>query len=157
MVFLAGRLYTRIHVHQRLYFDDALVIFAWMLLLISTVIWQHVAKDFYELMNLQIGPSFADHVHTYLVNSIPITIFFYTGLWTVKLSFLIFFRRLGSMVRNQKSHWWVVSTFTVVTWITTFGLIPYHCMTDSLESLRGQTRPTLHACTRLMRSRGLCI
>ena len=62
------------------------------------------------------------------------TIFlFYTSLWTVKISVIVYFHRLGQKVRGQKIWWWFVLGFTIATWATCIGDIQYSCLLDSLD------------------------
>lgn len=119
---------------RRLYADDFLVLFSWLLLLATAIIWQCVSNDLYQMLAVNSGhlspppATFNTDSERYLKSSLPIIIFFYTGLWSVKLSFLLFFRRLGNKVRGQKLHWWIVTGFTLVTWCTCIGTIQYDCL-----------------------------
>ena len=136
-IFLTARVGIRIKVFHRLYADDALAMFAWVLLLISTIIWQ-VSKDkMYENIAVSAGqlypppPDMPHNTEVYLRRSVVVIVFFYTGLWSIKLSFLLFFRRLGQKVRNQKLVWWTVLTVTVATYFACLGTIEYRCLAGS--------------------------
>jgi len=58
----------------------------------------------------------------------------YTSLWCVKLSFLIFFYRLGpKLISNIKWHWWSVFCFTITSYGITFATAPYKCAFGGIE------------------------
>ena len=59
----------------------------------------------------------------------PITqIFFYNALWAVKISFLIFFRRIGVVALPAvKRYWTVVLVLTIAAYIGAWLLNPYDC------------------------------
>ena len=58
---------------------------------------------------------------------------FYTCLWSVKISVLVFFHRLGQKVRGQRIWWWCVLGVTIATWATCIGDIQYPCLLRALE------------------------
>lgn len=58
-------------------------------------------------------------------------ILFYSVLWLVKLSFLMFFWRLGSKVRRQKILWWFIMVFTLLAWVACVADIQYKCYLNS--------------------------
>ena len=63
-------------------------------------------------------------------------VFFYTCLFGVKLSFLLFFRRLGAKVRGQRTWWWIVVFVTTATWLSLMGVLDWPCLLRP----RGKTR-----------------
>jgi hypothetical protein len=57
--------------------------------------------------------------------------FFYTSLWSIKLSFLVFFKRLiPSSLRNLRIYWTVVLAITIITYIGVWGVNPYKCWAE---------------------------
>lgn len=64
-------------------------------------------------------------------------VFFYTGLWSVKLSFLVFFKRLGQNVRNQQIVWWTVLLITIGSYLACLSIIDYRCLASSFSYLEG--------------------
>jgi hypothetical protein len=59
---------------------------------------------------------------------------FYGGLWSVKLAFLLFFRRLGVRSIHSLDRWWcVVTGITAVCYFVCFATLPYHCTLVSFE------------------------
>lgn len=71
----------------------------------------------------------------YYKGSVVILIFFYTSLWSVKISFLFFFKRLGQNVRWQKILWWCVFAFTAATYFVCIGDIQYACLAAPLMEI----------------------
>ena len=141
-LFIIARVYARISAFKRLFLDDYLVFAAWFMYLGSAIIWQLFKGYLYEdelvsaglqVPNLQTIPQ--DTV-IYLRASLAVIILFYTSLWFIKFSFLVFFRRLGDKVKGQKILWWVVFGLTLVTWIiTTFGTPHYSCLVNDFAYL----------------------
>lgn len=133
-IFVTLRIYARIIAFRRIYTDDGLVFFAWVVLLINTIIWQERKEALYENIAVSTGQlypppaDFPSRVESYLRSSVVVIVFFYTGLWSVKLSFLIFFRRLGRNVLNQLFVWWAVLVITVGSYLASLGTIVYQCL-----------------------------
>ncbi|KAJ4346702.1 uncharacterized protein N0V89_010634 [Didymosphaeria variabile] len=60
----------------------------------------------------------------------------YTSLWCVKLSFLLFFYRLGPrLIQGMKWHWWGVAIFTMLAYGATFATYPYMCSFGTYEQI----------------------
>ena len=140
LCFLLFRLFVRIKSYQKLYSDDFLVIAAWAMLLTNTVIWHVMVPNLYEVDGVQSGqeqqrPGFANNLTSLLHSLLPVTVLFYSCLWTVKLSFLLFFRRLGSKVRGHKVWWWCILIITILTWIACIASIQYRCSVGSFDSI----------------------
>jgi hypothetical protein len=59
----------------------------------------------------------------------PITqLFFYNAVWAIKISFLIFFRRIGVIALPAvKRYWTIVFTLTIAAYIGGWLLNPYDC------------------------------
>lgn len=139
IIFVAFRFIARIRIFGRLQLDDGLVLFAWLALLINVVLWQTGADSLYEYIAVtsrQLWPpplGFEHRFEVFLRKDAATLILFYTGLWSVKLSFLLFFKRLGQNVRHQGKIWWVVLAITVAAYIVGVGTIPYRCMVSSFS------------------------
>ncbi|KAL0261726.1 hypothetical protein SLS55_003156 [Diplodia seriata] len=93
------RFFLRFHVFRRFYLDDAFVLFAWIIALSITISWQILAKDMYldnrVASGRQLPPvDFVPRVERFLKGSAAIVFLFYSTLWAIKLSFLLFFRRI---------------------------------------------------------------
>jgi hypothetical protein len=53
---------------------------------------------------------------------------FWCALWSVKISFLAFFRRLSANVRLYKNAWWIIVTLTGLAFIACVAVYPYPCL-----------------------------
>lgn len=105
----------------------------------TSILWQIKLPVLYEYYAVMAGKrpfdaAFVDKHTAFLRALVPFTILFYSTLWLVKLSFLIFFRRLGSKVKGQKIWWWFILVVTVLTWLACIADIDYRCLLDSYLS-----------------------
>jgi hypothetical protein len=59
----------------------------------------------------------------------PVTqVFFYTSLWSVKIGFLIFFRRIGACrLPILRRYWICVMGITIATYLSVWAVNPYDC------------------------------
>ena len=122
--------------------DDVLVIVAWLLQLGTAVLWSVEKGGLY----LQYGVTNGDIAVTSDVSkkirdfnwcAVVLEAMFYACLWNIKLSFLIFIRRLGEKVAGLRLLWWLVTGLVVASFFTCIGVIPYQCLIPPLETLKG--------------------
>lgn len=117
------------------------MVFAWLLALLTAIVWQIVAVYMYQFISItngQLWPppaSFVRDTEKSSTVALVVTVFFYTSLWAVKLAFLLFFRRLGHNVTGQKVLWWLVCIFTLAAYVVCIGTIPYSCLAVPLPEL----------------------
>jgi hypothetical protein len=143
-IFLVIRIFSRLRIQRRLYWDDAFVLFAFVLALITAALWQWQAPSMYWLLGALAGTeqstSLADvfkKQKLWLKVSLVVQLFFYTSLTAVKLSFLLFFRRLGDRVPKFNWFWWPVVLFVLAIWFASIGNTQYECELGSTELLNG--------------------
>lgn len=139
MVFVIIRIFARLKALEKLFVDDVFVILALIMTFASAILWQTYAKFMFQLLAVaygsQPGPNFATDFEHYSKASAAVVILFYSTLWAIKISFLIFFKRLGKNVRQQKLLWWSIFGFTMATYFASIGVIPYSCFVDSLDEV----------------------
>lgn len=141
LIFLVLRLVSRFRAGSRqLFLDDWFAIFASILVLITAALWQWTAADMYYVLDISAGLSVPDaDFYTKLILfariQFVVEFFFYTTLIAVKLSFLLFFRRLGQRVQGQQYIWWPVLFFSLVSYIVSLGDIQYACELGPAETL----------------------
>ena len=128
---------------RTLYADDNLVILAWVMLLGSSIMWQINTPMLYEQYAVRSGhklptPDFMEWYHAFIKTTVVYTLPFYSCLWTVKLSFLIFFRRLGVKVTRQRVWWWVVLVLVVGSWVDCVADLDYQCTLGSMKTIQGE-------------------
>lgn len=140
-IFVAFRAWVRLRAFKKFFVDDAFVLVALVMLLATAILWQCVSKYMYQALyiasgeSLVIPPTFIADSQTYLRAMLALIFFFTTGLWSVKISFLLFFRRLGENVSGQEVHWWTAFAFTVATYFVSIGTIQFHCLTPAFAEI----------------------
>lgn len=138
--FLALRFYSPLNNQKRIFWDDVLVTFAFLLTLATAILWQWQAPVMYWFLGVDAGTEtatadiFSKQV-LWLRVSIIVQVFFYTSLTAVKLSFLFFFKRMGENVNKFGWYWWPVTMFVLAIWSMTLGNMQYNCETGSSEHI----------------------
>jgi hypothetical protein len=59
-------------------------------------------------------------------------------VFTVKLAYLFFFRRLVVRLRNLEIWWWFVVTFTIAGWVASLVSSWSTCQSFTLEGIMGK-------------------
>ena len=132
-LFLPVRGYYRIKRFNRLFFDDALVLLAWICLFITAVIWQTRVWIVYYVWNVSDGKvypppaNFFELVDKQVHQGLAVTFMNIVSLWSVKFAFLVLFRRMSRNVRGFDLLWWAVFLFTVATLAVCVGVQAYDC------------------------------
>lgn len=140
-VFLVLRLVSRLQTGtRRLFWDDGLAFFAWLLVLVTAALWQWSAREMYYILDVSAGlatpdADFVVRVIRFARIQFVVELFFYTTLFAVKLSFLLFFRRLGHRVNGQQYIWWPVFIFAWISYAVSVGDIQYVCELGPIETL----------------------
>lgn len=95
------------------------------------------AYEFFDVTSGQVFPpptTFYDAAERYRKAKVAAWALFFTTLWLVKGSFLIFFWRLSENVTGQKALWWAVAAFTAATYLVCIGTIEYKTLQGSTKS-----------------------
>lgn len=153
--FVPLRLYVRWKVFRRLFIDDAFVVLAYLLLLTFSCYWQVRVKSFYVVLEVAAGhalpgPDFRYHYSHYLKVHLICFVLYGFSLWSVKLAFLIFFKRLGHRIRYQYIAWWIVFVWNIVAFIAFMGYANWRCMTATPENAEGSMIEVKSAFLRLI-------
>jgi hypothetical protein len=114
------------------------------MLLGNTIMWQVNETPLYLQLSVIFGKTFPSpdslRLAKGLLRSILASnILFYCCLWSVKLSLLFFFRRLGNQVRGHDIWWWVVMVITVGSWAACIGNNQFDCALKPLEWVVGKS------------------
>ncbi|MCJ1477280.1 hypothetical protein MMC13_005951 [Lambiella insularis] len=138
LCFLVFRLYVRVQSYRRIYADDCLVIFAYSCLIGNNILWHTQLQAVYDSVALESGllaPSaFWEWETINLLRSVlAFNFLFNCCLWAVKLSFLLFFWRLGQRARGHKIWWWCVLAITVAAWLVSVGDFQFACSVNSFD------------------------
>ncbi|KAK4247234.1 hypothetical protein C7999DRAFT_14670 [Corynascus novoguineensis] len=83
--------------------------------------------------SIPMPPTFLDDVPKALHGIFIQGILSITGVHAVKLSFLLFFRRLGRQMPKYMIFWWFVAFVTLASYAVSIALVEYKCMLSSLD------------------------
>ena len=141
----------RLRTFHCLYIDDAFVLLAWLTIVANTVIWQVEIRELYLSIAVASGQipltalpnGFLKQTEKFLHLTFASYFCYHTSLWSVKVSFLLFFRKLGNHIRSQRIVWWCVTAFTIASYCVCLGLDSTKCLLSSSESELGKTGPVL--------------
>lgn len=119
-------------VFQKLFIDDALVVFAYLQLLAFAIVWQEYASDLYVVFAVAVGQeapvaNLLDRVQRFQHARIICNMLYVFTLWSVKLALLLFFRRIGHHVRHQSAIWYSVLIWNAVAIVIWIGLVNWRC------------------------------
>ncbi|KAL8857184.1 MAG: hypothetical protein Q9178_006239 [Gyalolechia marmorata] len=134
------RFLARFRSFKKLLVDDYFVVLALCCLLANAIVWQIYARDMYHILAVSAGlempeEGYARLAESYFRSGVAAVILFYSTLWSIKISFLLLFKRLCTNVRGQQLMWWLVFGFTVATYFACIGTIQYPCLVSSFRSL----------------------
>lgn len=132
-LFVLARTLARIYAFRHLWLDDAFAIGAWLMLLVQAITWMTQVDSMYLLFQLDAGklmptPEILKRLAQLERAECAILILFYTSLWAIKASFLIFFRRIGGTDRSWLIWFWCVVGFVAATYFVCLGDIQYPCL-----------------------------
>ncbi|KAF2174815.1 hypothetical protein K469DRAFT_613111, partial [Zopfia rhizophila CBS 207.26] len=139
-IFLFCRLSLRYRAARRFYSDDAFVFFAWVCGVASAIMVQVVMSDAYMFSDVkrrdQLAiPDFnAKSVRFLWIMSSAMLLFFIV-LWSIKLSFLFFFRRLYGALHSWMRYWWVFLGVNVLCFCVCLGVFPWDCVSKSYREM----------------------
>ncbi|KAG6356247.1 hypothetical protein INS49_015634 [Diaporthe citri] len=137
------RLVIRIKSFKKLFSDDFLVIAAWLFLLTSSILWQIKSDMLFWMYDIQTGkrppsPDFLQEYASYMPVVVAWNTLFYSCLWAVKFSFLMFFRRLGTRATGDRIWWWTVFVAAAIGWVACIADIDFGCTTKDLTYIMTQ-------------------
>ena len=143
LVTMLVRCYIKLKTFKRIASDDVIALTAWFLFLTNAIVWTVMGPRLYENYDALQGKRPYDLVALkrygeFLHCVAPMTILFYTSLWSVKLSMLLFFRRLGEQIRRHQIWWRCVTFFTIATWLVCVLDIDWNCTTKPLNYIMGE-------------------
>ena len=147
LIFILFRVYVRLTVFRRLFIDDACLFAAWLMFLAYAIIWQQTYHFPYTSNRVSLGEiplpaDFVSQVYKYTRADIGVTLLNTIGLWAIKLSFVLFFRKLGQNVAKQRVLWWMVVGALIVGFAVVVGCYDWPCMIRPVEEIIGM--PLLH-------------
>ncbi|KAF2868656.1 hypothetical protein BDV95DRAFT_609569 [Massariosphaeria phaeospora] len=143
LAFLPLRFYARWVTQRKLFLDDALVIVAWLSSLAISIMYTVLSKSAFVVVywGAGLGPpvpeNFSKHTEHFYEGFTSSLMIFYTSLWCIKFSFLIFFRRLTPVtLRSLHWHWWIVTAITAASYFACYATLPYRCTLGGFAIMR---------------------
>ena len=116
-----ARLFLRWYRFKKLYWDDFFVSCAWAF---SIPLAAQVTVSLRHIKTAKEAPK----TDSIFISRPVVQFFFYSCVWSIKFSFLLFFRRIGtSALKGVKIYWRIVLGFTILSYLILFTLNPYHC------------------------------
>jgi len=122
ILFAIIRTAIRLRVYRHLFADDGAVYLALTILVSMGVMYQIITPTMFELERLLTpgavpSANFVQEAALFLKLQFAIIILFWTTLWAVKLSFLLYCRTLFAGLPNQLLWWWLVSVFAGMAYL----------------------------------------
>ncbi|TKA77897.1 hypothetical protein B0A55_03341 [Friedmanniomyces simplex] len=132
LVFVLARIGTRLYVFRRLHIDDGFAVLALAILFANGAVMTAMAPPMYELLAVSVGreeptPAFLIRASFYLKCQFASTVLFWSCLWSVKASFLAFFRQLSEGLAWPRRAWWAVTTITMMAFLGSIITYPVSC------------------------------
>jgi hypothetical protein len=148
-MFFFLRIGVRLKYSKSLFYDDGFACFALVCLLAHAIVLTTMASDMYTTLALekmmgnkkrqappdmgqappdmaQMAPIFAK-ITRYLKLQFSATFLFWSCLWSVKASFLAFFKRLTNNLKAHVIAWWVIVGITVLAFVGCVISYPISC------------------------------
>lgn len=138
LCFLIFRLSVRLKSFAKLLSDDYLVLLAYSTFLVNDIMWQFQLKLVYDAFDAATGRKpYTDgwwimmkHLHRSMFAASMLCL---CCLWAVKLSFLLFFRKLGQRAKDFRVWWRCVLGMTIAAWIISIAVFPFNCFIVHLD------------------------
>ncbi|KAI9839027.1 MAG: hypothetical protein M1837_002281 [Sclerophora amabilis] len=122
-ILTAARLYIRHVKLRRFFWDDAFHVFALVTLLTSAFVYSWMVHVIYDIGLAVTGMKMLDvkffdyDVPQFFRYQFGTILLFWITLWSVKISFLLFYRRFFDGLTKHIIAWWLVMIFTVGAFI----------------------------------------
>lgn len=143
-VFTIIRTIIRLRISKRLFLDDAFVYFALILLIVMGVLYSLVNDYLFEIHLISVGMQLptAEFLATgtfFLKCQFAIIVLFWTTLWAVKLSFLMYYKNLFvGLPKHMQMSWWAVVIFSVLAYLGCWATQLASCVPISHYFLLGE-------------------
>ncbi|MCJ1307638.1 hypothetical protein MMC25_001285 [Agyrium rufum] len=135
--FLVFRVYVRLKVFKKLFVDDTFLVAAWLMQIGNATVWQLVVDQMYMVIAVQDNqttappPDFNSQLTTYLRGTLTAYILSYSALWSIKIAFMVFFRRMGDMVHRQALVWRVILGIILACYVVCVSISNNKCLVGS--------------------------
>ncbi|KAH8433112.1 uncharacterized protein LDX57_010746 [Aspergillus melleus] len=141
-LFLATRLATRWKIAPQKRADDFFLLLAWLFSLGMAILWSIFYKHLYTILAFSKGDlsSIPLNIDWYKIQQqlraqLAGYILNYCSIWSVKFSFMFFFRKLGERYRLQKIIWWSVFGLLIVSFAGCIGTLDFACEVSAVDEI----------------------
>ena len=123
IIFTVLKTTVRLYVSRKIFIDDVLVYIALTILIIMGVLYTLINDIIFELVLVDDGvleptPEFAVEAAFFLKVQFAIIVLFWTTLWAVKFSFLMYYKKLFiGLPGHMQKCWWAVSIFALLAYL----------------------------------------
>ncbi|MCJ1314667.1 hypothetical protein MMC25_008349 [Agyrium rufum] len=133
-LFVACRLVIRMKVFRRLFSDDIFVVLSWLFFLANVILYQEMTDTIYLTINVFAGleappADILQRTLVFLHEELAANLLFLASIWSIKISFLLFFKKLGNNVSKQYALWWIVFWGTLIGFVISLATTEYRCTT----------------------------
>ena len=122
ILFAIVRFLIRLFALKKLLPDDFAVAAALVVLLSLAIMYEYATPIMFELDRITKGldpstPEFLPRAAVFLKLQFAIIVLFWTSIWVVKVSFLLFYRTLFTGLREHMVGWWLATGFTTIAYL----------------------------------------
>ena len=120
VAFVILRTLIHFYVHRRLSIDLLLIFFAISTLISCAGLYTKVTPTMFELdalTSFPTQPAELERDNLYLRCQFALIVLFWTTVWAVKFSILMFYKDLFNRMPKQKRLWWVVFGFVAASYL----------------------------------------
>ncbi|KAI9894310.1 MAG: hypothetical protein M1814_003066 [Vezdaea aestivalis] len=131
LVLSAIRIGIRLKQFGKLHADDYLVILAMILTIALKIVYHFGLISLLEVQDLTIrqmyGSTYFKVGRRYMKLQLAGSYVYWTTIWTIKLSVLAFFKRLGNNIKSMEILWWFTMVFTILSYIGSLISYQFFC------------------------------
>jgi len=126
IIFVVLRTAIRFHVHHSLSVDIVCVYVALAMLISTAGIYTKITPTMFEVDRVTSGaerPSleFLERATLYLKCQFALIVLFWTSVWAVKFSILMFYKGLFHRLPRQNRYWWFVFGYVGLSYLACWG------------------------------------
>ncbi|KAK0662098.1 hypothetical protein QBC41DRAFT_350470 [Cercophora samala] len=136
LISLGVRLTTRWKTFHKLFWDDILVIFAWIMVFINSVVWATQWWNMYAIVwwgaGKQAFPPPLKDIRQWMNCMLAMQLLVFICIFIIKVALCLFFKRLygNSETKKQKYYWWATLISCAIVFILSMTIIQYKCYTN---------------------------
>lgn len=150
--FVVCRLLINRHVHGRVSANDACVCFALAILISMATMYHYITSPIFRIRRISQGeepftPDIGPSAHFFLKLQFAIIVLYWTCLWAVKMSFLMYYQKLFANLPGHLIWWTVACIFTLLSYFGCWAIQLAACYPISTYFTLGEAQiiETIHS------------